>query len=270
VVFIFQPAEEGAPAGEEGGSALMIAEGVLERPRPQAIFGLHVMPTLRVGQVGWRAGSLMAAADTIRIAVEGQATHGSAPHRGVDAVYVAAQVVTALQSVVSREVDSRRPAVVSIGSLHAGNRNNIIAGEAVLEGTVRTLDEETRSQVRAAIERVLAGVCQAHRATCRLEFVRGLPPTVNDPVLAASAVARLRAALGESAVIETEPIMAAEDFALFAERLPGFYFHLGVGNPERGWTSYVHTPTFQPDEASIELGVRAAAALLVGANTANR
>jgi amidohydrolase len=113
---------------------------------------------------------------------------------------------------------------------------------------------------------VLAGVCQAHRATCRLEFERGLPPTVNDPTLAASAVAWLRTALGERAVVENEPIMAAEDFSLFAERVPGFYFHLGVGNTERGWTSYLHTPTFQPDEAAIEVGVRAAAALLVGSN----
>jgi amidohydrolase len=270
VVFFFQPAEEGAPAGEEGGAALMIAEGVLNDPRPQAIFGLHVMPTLSTGQVGSRAGGIMAASDALRITVAGKTTHGSAPHEGVDAVYVAAQVVTALQSVVSREVDSRRPAVVSIGSLHAGNRNNIIAGEAVMEGTVRTLDEATRAQVRSAVERVVAGVCQAHRATCRLEFEPGNPPTVNDPALALSSAAALRSALDPEAVIEIEPIMAAEDFALFAERVPGFYFHLGVGNPEQGWTSYVHTPTFRPDEASLAVGVRAAAALLVAANASNR
>jgi amidohydrolase len=266
VVFIFQPAEEGAPAGEEGGAALMITEGVLDEPRPQAIFGLHVMPTLHAGQVGWRAGGLMASSDALRITVEGKAAHGSAPHEGVDAVYVASQVVTALQSVVSREVDSRRPAVLSIGSLHAGNRNNIIAGEAVMEGTVRALDHETRAQVLSAVERVVAGTCQAHRATCRVTFGRALPPTVNDPVLALSSAAALRAALGEQAVVETEPIMAAEDFSQFAERVPGFYFHLGVGNPERGWTSYLHTPTFQPDEAAVTVGVRAAAAVLVGSN----
>jgi amidohydrolase len=267
VVFVFQPAEEGAPAGEDGGAALMIAEGVLDEPKPDAIFGLHVMPTLRAGQVGWRAGGVMASSDALRITVEGKMAHGSAPHQGVDAVYVAAQVVTALQGVVSREVDSRRPAVVSIGSLHAGNRNNILAGEAVMEGTVRTLDRETRAQVLAAVERVVAATCQAHRATCRLEFGRGLPPTVNDPALAAASAQVLRAAFDEEAVIEIEPIMAAEDFSLFAERVPGFYLHLGVGNPERGWISYLHTPTFRPDEAAIEVGVRAAAALLVAANT---
>jgi amidohydrolase len=267
VVFVFQPAEEGAPAGEDGGAALMIAEGVLDEPKPDAIFGLHVMPTLRAGQVGWRAGGVMASSDALRITVEGKMAHGSAPHQGVDAVYVAAQVVTALQGVVSREVDSRRPAVVSIGSLHAGNRNNILAGEAVMEGTVRTLDRETRAQVLAAVERVVAATCQAHRATCRLEFGRGLPPTVNDPALAAASAQVLRAAFDEEAVIEIEPIMAAEDFSLFAERVPGFYLHLGVGNPERGWISYLHTPTFRPDESAIEVGVRAAAALLVAANT---
>jgi len=271
VVFIFQPAEEGAPAGEEGGAALMIAEGVLDDPRPHAIFGLHVItPELRAGQVGWRAGGIMASSDALRITVEGTAAHGSAPHEGVDAVYVAAQVVTALQSVVSREVDSRRPAVVSIGSLHAGNRNNILAGEAVMEGTVRALDRQTRAQVLAAVERVVAGTCQSHRATCRVSLGRAVPPTINDAALAASSVAALQAALGDEAVIETEPIMAAEDFSLFAERVPGFYFFLGVGNPERGWTSYVHSPTFQPDEASIVVGVRAAAALLVAANTPMR
>jgi amidohydrolase len=266
IVFIFQPAEEGAPAGEEGGAALMIAEGVLDDPRPQAIFGLHVIaPELRAGQVGWRAGGIMASSDALRITVEGKAAHGSAPHEGVDAVYVAAQVVTALQSVVSREVDSRRPAVVSIGSLHAGNRNNILAGEAVMEGTVRALHRETRAQVLAAVERVVAGICQSHRATCRVSLGRAVPPTINDAALAASSAAALRAALGDQAVIETQPIMWAEDFALFAERVPGFYFFLGVGSPERGWTGYVHSSTFQPDEASIVVGVRAAAELLVDA-----
>jgi amidohydrolase len=270
IAFIFQPAEEGAPEGEQGGAALMIAEGVLDDLEPRAIFGLHVMPTLRAGQVGWRSGGIMASSDALRITVEGKATHGSAPHQCVDAVYVAAQVVTALQSVVSREVDSRRPAVVSIGSLHAGNRNNIIAGQAVMEGTVRTLDAATRAQVLAAVERVVAATCQAHRATCAVTVGRALPPTVNDPVLASSAAAVLRTTLGEPSVVETEPIMAAEDFALFAERVPGYYFHLGVGNPERGLTSYVHTPTFQPDEAAIGVGVRAAATLLVSAASAGR
>ena len=263
VVFLFQPAEEGPPAGEKGGAPLMIEEGVLENPAPRAIFGLHVMPSLRAGLVGWRTGGINAAADGFRVTVHGEMSHGSAPHRGVDAVYVAAQVVTALQSIVSRETDARRPVVVSVGSLHAGNRSNIIAAEAILEGTIRTLDEETRTRVRAAMERVVAGTCEAHRARCQLEFLAGNPVTLNDPELAASSAAVLRAALGAANVVETEAIMASEDFAHLAKRVPGFYFHLGVGNPDRGWTSYVHTPTFQPDESAILTGVRAATSLLV-------
>ena len=270
VLFLFQPAEEGAPAGEEGGARLMLAEGVFDEERPRAVFGLHVMPTLEVGSVAWREGGIMAAADRFSIMVRGRMTHGSTPHDGVDAVWVSSQLVGALQGIAAREVDARRPVVVSVGTLNAGNRFNIIAGEAELTGTVRTLDPGTRDQVEVAVGRIVDSVCVAHRAQCTLQYERLNPPLVNDAQLTSRAVTSLESVLGPAAVRHTEPIMAAEDFAELARVVPGFYFFLGVGNQEKGWTSYVHTPTFQPDEQSITVGVRAASALLLGELEAGR
>jgi amidohydrolase len=264
VLFIFQPAEEGAPPGEEGGASLMLAEGVFDDPHPDAIFGMHVMPNREVGTVAWGSGPFMASADRFTITVTGRMTHGSAPQDGVDAIWVGSQIVDALQGIVSREIDSRRPVVLSVGTFDAGNRFNIIAGSAELTGTVRTLDSEAQDHVESAMRRVVAGVCTAHRATCEVVYERVTPMVVNDPELTRKAVGILDAVLGDDALLEIEPIMAAEDFSEFARVVPGFYFHLGVGNTAEGWTSYVHTPTFRPDENAIRVGVRAAAAVLVG------
>jgi amidohydrolase len=262
VKFIFQPAEEGAPVGEEGGASLMIAEGVLEEPMPEAIFGLHVMPIAEVGYVAVRPGGFMAAADRFTITIHGKMTHGSAPQDGIDAVYVASQVVTALQAITSREVDSRRPLVVSVGTFNAGNRFNIIAERAVLTGTVRSLDPETWAEIPERIERILAGICAANRATYELDFERTTPVVNNDEGLTEFALASLGRSLGSERVLVVDPIMAAEDFAYFQQRIPGVYFFLGVANAAEGWTDYVHTPTFRPDEAAIVVGVKAAASLL--------
>jgi len=262
VKFIFQPAEEGAPVGEEGGASLMIAEGVLEEPMPEAIFGLHVMPIAEVGYVAVRPGGFMAAADRFTITIHGKMTHGSAPQDGIDAVYVASQVVTALQAITSREVDSRRPLVVSVGTFNAGNRFNIIADKAVLTGTVRSLDPETWAEIPERIERILAGICEANRATYELDFERTTPVVNNDEGLTEFALESLGRSLGSERVLVVDPIMAAEDFAYFQQRVPGVYFFLGVANVAEGWTDYVHTPTFRPDEAAIVVGVKAAASLL--------
>ncbi|MCU0303273.1 MAG: M20 family metallopeptidase [Thermoanaerobaculales bacterium] len=263
VVLLFQPAEEGAPPGEEGGATLVLAEGALDDPRPEAVFALHVMPTHEVGTVGWTLGGSMASADRFTVTVTGRMTHGSAPQDGIDAIWVGAQVVDALQGIVAREVDPRSPAVVSVGTFSAGNRFNIIAGSAELTGTVRTLDPAVRDQVESAIGRIVDGVCTAHRATCEVDYQRFTPVLVNDPELTRASVEVLRATLGPDAVLELPPIMAAEDFAEYARVIPGFHFRLGVGNAAAGWTSYVHTPTFRPDERAIAIGVRAAAALLL-------
>jgi amidohydrolase len=265
VIFLFQPAEEGPPPGEEGGATLMLSEGVFDDPKPIAVFGMHVMPTLEVGTIGWGTGGVMASADRVTIRIEGLMSHGSAPHSGVDAIWVGAQIVDALQGIASREIDSRDPAVVSIGTFQAGNRFNIIAGSAELTGTVRTLDGETRDHIEEAITRIVDGVCAAHRATCEVDYQRFTPVLVNDDELTLASVEVLREVLGDDAVIEVPPIMAAEDFAELAEVVPGTYLRLGVGNTVEGWTSYVHTPTFRPDERAIGVGVRAATAMLLGA-----
>ena len=262
VKFIFQPAEEGAPVGEEGGASLMIAEGVLEEPMPEAIFGLHVMPVAEAGYVAVRPGGFMAAADRFTITIHGRMTHGSAPQDGIDAVYVASQVVTALQAITSREVDSRRPLVVSVGTFNAGNRFNIIADKAVLTGTVRSLDPETWAAIPERIERIIAGICEANRATYELDFKRTTPVVDNDEGLTEFAQTSLGRSLGSKNVLVVDPIMAAEDFAYFQQQVPGVYFFLGVANFAEGWTDYVHTPTFRPDEAAIVVGVKAAASLL--------
>ena len=262
VKFIFQPAEEGAPVGEEGGASMMIAEGVLEDPMPEAIFGLHVMPIAEAGFVAVRPGGFMAAADRFTITVRGRMTHGSKPHDGIDAVYVASQVVVALQAIASRETDPRRSLVVSVGTFNAGNRFNIIADKAVLTGTVRTLDPETWAGIPERFERIIAGVCEANRATCELDFRRTTPVVENDEDLTSFARTSFAGSLGAEHVIAGEPIMAAEDFSYFQQQIPGVYFFLGVANEAEGWTDYVHTPTFRPDEAAIVVGVKAAASLL--------
>jgi len=262
VKFIFQPAEEGPPVGEEGGARLMIAEGVLEKPMPEAIFGLHVMPIAEAGFVALGPGGFMAAGDRFTITIHGRMTHGSAPHDGIDAVYIASQVVNALQAIPSREVDARRSLVVSVGTLNAGSRWNIIAGKAVLTGTVRTLDPTTWAEIPERFERVVAGICEANRATYELDFERITPVVDNDEGLTGVAPAALGRSLGSEHVLVVEPIMAAEDFAYFQQQVPGVYFFLGVANKAEGWTDYVHTPTFRPDEAAIVTGVKAAASLL--------
>jgi amidohydrolase len=262
VKLVFQPAEEGPPAGEEGGAPLMIREGVLEDPAPAAIFGLHVMPTFETGRIGLREHGIMAAADRFQITVHGRMTHGSTPHYGVDAVYVGSQIVDALQSIPSREVDARESLVVTVGTFNAGNRWNIVADRADLTGTVRTLDEETWSAMPETIERVVAGVCQAHRATYELSYDRIAPVVSNDARLTEFAAASFARSLGDDRVLRVDPIMAAEDFAFYLQHIPGVYIFLGVANTAEGWTDYVHTPTFRPDESAIVSGVVAAATLL--------
>ncbi|MCJ7754126.1 MAG: M20 family metallopeptidase, partial [Thermoanaerobaculales bacterium] len=238
VKFIFQPAEEGPPVGEEGGAAMMIAEGVLEKPMPEAIFGLHVMPIAEAGFAALRPGGLMAAGDRFTVTIHGRMTHGSAPQDGIDAVYVASQVVNALQAIASREVDARKALVVSVGTFNAGNRWNIIADKAVLTGTVRTLDPKVRAEIPERFERIVAAICEANRATYELDYERIAPVVDNDEGLTEFALASLGRSLGSEHVLVVDPIMAAEDFAYFQQQVPGVYFFLGVANAAEGWTDY--------------------------------
>ena len=256
VKFIFQPAEEGPPAGEEGGARLMIKEGVLENPRPSAIFGLHVMPTIEAGQIGFNSGPAMASSDRFAITIRGKKVHGAYPHDGVDAIVVAAECVTALQSIRSRRIDTQQPLVITIGSILGGNRFNIITDEVRLEGTMRTLDEGVRTRAQEMMRETLSGITSAYGARFDLEWGENNPVTFNDPALVRDTLPSIRRVLGEAKVIEPRPQMGAEDFSRYQKVIPGFFFFLGVGNKAKGVTAMIHTPEFDVDESAIALGTK--------------
>jgi amidohydrolase len=263
VVFLFQPAEEGPPEGEDGGAPLMIREGVLDEPHVQAIFGLHVDPLLDAGTIGWSAGPIFASSDRFSLTVAGRKTHGAYPHTGLDPVPVAAAMVDALQLIVSRQIDAGAPKVLTIGSIHGGNRFNIIADEVEMQGTIRALDEEVRAALKERMARTVRGVAEANGTTAALRFVGdGNPVTLNDPALARASVPSLRRACGTGNVLEVAPQMGAEDFAHYARKVPGFYVKIGVRNGKRGVTAMIHTEDFDLDEASLPFGVRALATVL--------
>nr|WP_243436209.1 M20 family metallopeptidase [Acanthopleuribacter pedis] len=249
-VFLFQPAEEGPPPGEEGGASLMIAEGALDNPRPDAIFGLHTMGNMPLGQVGYRTGGILARSDRFFLTIEGKQAHGSAPHDGIDPIVTAAAVVTQAQSLVSRRTDARDPVVLSFGEFNAGQRFNIIPAKASLSGTIRTLDVETGDLIPQYLDQVIAGVTAAHGAKYRFENETMCPSTQNDATWTKKAVAALDRAGFETKAVA--PIMAAEDFAYFAERIPGVYFFLGVCDQNE--CANIHSPRYSPAEASLKYG----------------
>jgi amidohydrolase len=264
VQFLFQPAEEGAPEGEEGGASLMVAEGVLDGPRaPEAVFALHVGP-LPPGFYYKEEGTL-AAADWLKITIEGRQTHGSSPWLGVDPVTAAAQVVAALQTVPSRQMDvTTAPVVVSIGSIHGGVRGNIIPDAVEMQGTIRTLDSGMRTVFHERIRRTAEKVAEASGAHAIVEISGYAPVTWNDPELTRRMVPTLEwAAGGGERVHVMRPIMGAEDFSFFQERIPGFYFFLGVN--DEGVGPYEapanHSPLFDTNEEAMILGVRAMAGM---------
>lgn len=266
VKFIFQPAEEGAPAGEEGGAALMVKEGVLENPAPKAIFGLHVTNRHEVGTMALIPGPMLASVDTWGVTVHGKMSHGgAAPHLGIDAVYVAAQCIEALQSVRSRRVDPLEPLVISAGTIHGGVRENVIADQVVITGTLRTLSANVRVQAKALMREVLDGVAKTHGARVELTFQdnTAYPVTSNDPALVASALPTLRRLLGKRIVENAKPVMGAEDFSFFQERIPGAYLWLGIANPAKGITAGPHTPDFDLDEESLVVAVRTMSGVLL-------
>jgi amidohydrolase len=262
VKLIFQGAEEGPPAGEEGGARLMVKERALEAPRPQAIFGLHSYPWLEAGQIGYAKGPAMATADRFRIAIHGKASHGAAPQLGVDAVTVAAEAVTALQTIRSRRIDPSEPMVLTLGTIQGGSRFNIIADEVRLEGTLRTFDEEVRARAHKLMHEVLKGVTLAHGASYELSIEELAALTANDENLVEESLPALRRVVGQANLVVRKPMMAAEDFAYFSRVVPGFYFWLGVGNRARGIVAPLHTPEFDVDERALVIGVKAMSTLV--------
>jgi amidohydrolase len=263
IKFIFQPAEEGPPPGEEGGAPLMVKEGVLENPRPSAIFGLHVMPTFEVGQIVYHVGPAMASSDRFVITIRGKKVHGAYPHQGVDAVVVAAHAVLALQTIRSRRTDTQEPVVLSIGIIQGGNRHNIITDEVTLEGTVRTLNEQTREEVQTLMHQTLKGVTESFGGSYEMLYEKGASVTYNDPKLVEEMLPTIQRIMGASNVISPKPQMGSEDFAEFARIIPGFYFFLGVGNKAKGITAMIHTPDFNVDEESLVIGTKVAAGMLL-------
>ena len=256
VVFVFQPAEEGAPDGEPGGATLMIKDGALASPKADAIFGLHVMPTLESGTVGLISGSAMASADKFTITIKGKSAHGANPQDSVDPIVVAAECVEALQTIRSRRVHPQEGFVLSVGSIHGGTRFNIIADEVVLVGTMRTLDEKTRTDAFRWMREILGGVTSAHGATFELVTSESAAVTVNDPGLLAATLPVLKRSFGEARLIDMRPVMVAEDFSYYQREVPGVFYFLGVRNQAKGFTAMLHTAAFDLDEDAMVAGVQ--------------
>ena len=265
VVLLFQPAEEGVPLEEQpAGAEKMVAEGVLDDPKVDAVFGLHVFSGVPTGEIGYRSGPELAAADKFEIVVHGRQTHGSKPWGGVDPIVVGSEIVEGLQTLVSRELDiTKEPAVVSVGQFDAGVRNNIIPDQARLVGTIRTFDEGMRDQIHRRVKEMAEKIAAAHGATANVTIERGYPVTVNDPSLTAKMLPTLeRVAAGR--VVELPKITGAEDFSFYARKVPALFIVLGVTPPDQIATAASnHSPLFMVDESALVTGMRAMAELAV-------
>jgi amidohydrolase len=262
IKFIFQPAEEGPPQGEEGGADLMIKEGVLENPSVGAIFSLHVWPE-DLGQVYFSPGFILASSDAFQIQIKGKSAHGARPQEGIDSIVLASEVVIGLQSIISREIDPTDPAVLTIGKIEGGTRSNIIADRVILEGTVRTLSEANRKKIPRLIENLVKGLTQSSGASYVLNYEPSLPSVYNHPELGKNMLPTLIRLFGEDRVKQLSPQMVSEDFSYFAQKIPGFYFFLGVKTPGPQPAAPLHNPAFNPDERSIALGIKAMCHLLL-------
>lgn len=255
VKFIFQPAEEGPPTG---GAGPMIEAGVLENPKVDAIFGLHVGPG-PLGSVTYRSGPSGASGDNFRVIVRGRQTHGAMPWAGVDPIVVGAQIVLGLQTIVSRQVDlSAANAIVTVGAFNAGNRSNIIPDSAVLIGTVRAFDEAVRKDIHARIRKTADGIAQSAGASADVQIEIGYPVTANDPALTSRMLPTLQRSAGTRNVYEAPRTTTSEDFSRFAQKVPGLFIGLGVTSPGKDWRTVAanHSPLFEADEAALPVGVR--------------
>ena len=256
VKFIFQPAEEGAPPGETGGASVMVKEGVLQNPRPQAIFGLHMFSEMQVGELGYSEGPALSAADTWEVKIVGQQAHGARPELSIDPVVTAAQFVQTLQTIRSRSFSGHEPGVVTIGTIHGGQRHNIIPSEVTLTGTIRTFRPEMSALAEKRLREILKGVTDAAGAKGEVvRYERGAPATINHDALTRQTVPSLERAVGKSHVTRIPPAMGSEDFSFFANEVPGFFFRLGQVKPGTT-TGDHHTPTFRADDSSIPVGIK--------------
>ncbi|HXY31771.1 MAG TPA: amidohydrolase [Gemmatimonadaceae bacterium] len=276
VKFIFQPAEEGPPAGEQGGAALMVAQGAFADPVPDAVFGLHVWPG-RVGEIVYRPGPAMAGSMGLSIVVHGRGTHGAAPWAGVDPVVISSQIVLALQTIPSRQLNvSLTPAILTVATIHGGNRGNIIPDSVVMTGTVRTFDKAMARDIKERIIRTAQHIAESGGATADVQIVDGYDPTVNDSALVARMAPTLQRVAGDRGARVGTLVMASEDFSVYAEHAPGLFFFLGIvpDGKDPATAPANHSPLFFADEGALPVGVRAMSNLAVdylsGAPTAKR
>jgi amidohydrolase len=272
VKLIFQPAEEGPPPGEQGGAELMVKEGVLDNPKVDAVFGLHVFP-FPAGQIVYRPGPLMASADTFLIRVQGRQTHGAVPWGGIDPIVIGSQIVMSLQTIISRTVNiTEAPAVVTVGRFTGGNRSNIVPDSIELEGTIRAFDEKVRKDIQKRVSDIATHTAASAGATATVEFGLGYPVTVNDPALTERMLPTLRRAAGADNVRLGSLTGTAEDFSFFQQKVPGLFVFLGVTPRDQDYTKAAmnHSPLFFADESALPVGVKTMANLaidyLMGAN----
>jgi amidohydrolase len=259
VKLIFQPAEEKLP----GGASLMIKEGVLQNPTPQAVIGQHVMPFIDAGKVGFRAGKYMASADEIYVTVKGKGGHAAQPQQNIDPVLITAHILTALQQVVSRFADPKTPSVLSFGKVIANGATNVIPNEVYLEGTFRTMDEAWRAEAHIKMKKLAEGIAESMGGSCDFNIMKGYPFLVNEEKLTASARGFAEEYLGKENVLDLDIWMAAEDFAYYSQVADSCFYRLGTRNESRGITSSVHTPTFDVEESALQLSTGLMAYLAV-------
>jgi amidohydrolase len=260
VVFIFQPAEEGAPAGEEGGAALMVKEGVMDNPKIDAIFGIHINSATEAGTIKYKSGSMMAAADWFEIKIKGRHTHGAYPWLGTDPIAVATQIISGLQMIVSRRSElTKAPVVISVGKINAGVRENIIPEELTMAGTIRTLDSDMQKDVHEKIRTTAQKIAESMGATAEVTIDTKTLVTYNTPELVTKMLPSLEKAAGKGNVKETEWVMGAEDFSYYGTKAPSFFFYVG-GMPKGQDPAKApphHTPDFYVDDSRLDVGVKA-------------
>ncbi len=249
VKLIFQPAEEKLP----GGASLMIKEGVLENPKPQAVLGQHVMPLIDAGKVGFRAGKYMASTDELYVTVKGKGGHGAQPQQNIDPVMITAYMLTALQTIISRSADPKSPSVLSFGKVIANGATNVIPNEVYLEGTFRTMDEAWRAEAHKKMKKIAEGVAESFGGSVDFNIVRGYPFLINEEKLTAATRAHAEDYLGKENVLDLDIWMAAEDFAYYSQVADACFYRLGTRNESRGITSSVHTPTFDVEEDAFKI-----------------
>jgi amidohydrolase len=249
IKLIFQPAEEKLP----GGASLMIKEGVLENPKPQAVFGQHVMPLIDAGKVGFRAGKYMASTDELYVTVKGKGGHGAQPQQNIDPVIITAHILTALQTIISRSNDPKSPSVLSFGKVIANGATNVIPNEVYLEGTFRTMDEAWRADAHKKMKKMAEGIAESMGGSCEFNIMRGYPFLINEEKLTASTRSHAEDYLGKENVLDLDIWMAAEDFAYYTQVADSCFYRLGTRNESRGITSSVHTPTFDVEEDAFKV-----------------